>query len=354
MTSRPRVVQQFHAAGGGAALEQAGDLLLHARRGRLLDREAALDHRLPRGAVHLEAQPGAELDGAHHADGILLEPEVRIADGPDDPAVQVVHAPDVVEDRVVAHVVEEAVDGEVPPEGVLFGAPEGVVAADVQVGRLLVALLLFERQAVLEVGLAAERGDLHDLVAAEVHVRQPEAPADEPAVPEELLDLRRPRRGGDVEVLRLAPQHEVADPSADQVGGVPRAVQAVEDLQGVGIDVLARDRMLGPRDDLWLHHPSMSKCESARPQPRRGEGTGTARRKARTHGFERSCAGCPLQSLSWSQGRTWLVGDRHKVGSGRGFDLKRGKPLPAPTEERGPSPRKRTESPNRIQKGGPG
>ena len=94
----------------------------------------------------------------------------------------------------------------------------------------------------------AERGDLDDLVA-EAHVREVKAPADQPAVTEQLLDLVRMRVGGDVEVLRMQSEQQVAHGAADQEGLVARFLESVEDLQGVRGDVGPRDRMLVSGND---------------------------------------------------------------------------------------------------------
>ena len=61
---------------------------------------------------------------------------------------------------------------------------------------------------------------------AELDVREPEAPADDPAVPEQPLDLVRVRVGADVEVLRPAAEQQVADAAADEVGDVVAAAEA--------------------------------------------------------------------------------------------------------------------------------
>src|SRR3546814_6539307 len=96
--------------------------------------------------------------------------------------------------------------------------------------------------------LGAEGGDLDDL-AAEHHVRQAETAADQAAVAEQVLDLFRRGAGGDVEVLGMAADHQVAHGAADQEGLVAAFAQAVEHAQRIGTDVLARNRMLVPRDD---------------------------------------------------------------------------------------------------------
>ena len=101
--------------------------------------------------------------------------------------------------------------------------------------------------------LAAERRDL-DHLGAELDVREPEAAADDPAVPEQLLDLIRMRRRADVEVLGPAPEQEVANAAADQIGDVVGLPQPVEHFQRVGVDVAARERVLRARNDPRFDH----------------------------------------------------------------------------------------------------
>jgi hypothetical protein len=62
----------------------------------------------------------------------------------------------------------------------------------------------------------SECGDL-DRFHAKADVRKAEAPADDPAVPEELLDLVGMRRGADVEVLGPPAEEQIAYAAADQI-----------------------------------------------------------------------------------------------------------------------------------------
>ena len=83
----------------------------------------------------------------------------------------------------------------------------------------------------------------------EEDVGQPEAPADQAAVAEEPPERLGVRVGPDVEVLGRAPEQQVADAAADEVGLVAGPRQPVEDLQRVRIDLPARDRVLAARPD---------------------------------------------------------------------------------------------------------
>ena len=68
------------------------------------------------------------------------------------------------------------------------------------------------------------------------------------------LHLVRVRGRTDVEVLRPPAEEQVADAAAHQVGDVVELSQPVEHLEGVGIDIAPRDRVLGARDDPGCDH----------------------------------------------------------------------------------------------------
>ena len=187
--------------------------------------------------LDLEAEAGGDAHGAQAADRVLAQPDVRVADRADEPALEVLEAVDVIDDREVGDAVEQAVDREVAPPGVLLGRAEGVVALDQQV------------DVVREAGLLAEGRDLDHLAAAEQDVGEAEAPADEAAVAEQVLDLLRVGRGRDVEILHRAVQQQVAHAAADQVRGVVVAREPAENLQRVLVDPAARDRVLLALDD---------------------------------------------------------------------------------------------------------
>jgi hypothetical protein len=75
-------------------------------------------------------------------------------------------------------------------------------------------------------------------------VGEAETTADDPAVAEQLLDLVRVRGGADVEILGTAPEEQVANAAADEIGAMSVLVKAVKDLERVRVDVATGDRML--------------------------------------------------------------------------------------------------------------
>jgi hypothetical protein len=192
-----------------------------------------------------EAEPARELHGAHHPDGVFLEADVGVADRANEAGPEVLEAADVVDDREVADVVEEAVDREVPPEGVLAGRSERVLGSLQQLGSgggFVPRRLLRP---------PAKRRDLDDLALGEEDVGEPEPPADQAGIAKQAADRLRGRVRADVEVLGRAAEKQVSNAPADQVRLVARAVEAIQDLQRVRIDARAGDRVLGAGPDAW-------------------------------------------------------------------------------------------------------
>ena len=238
---QPVARQCLERALGGARAQHLVVLLDEpGRRGLGQAMPLRLDGGLDR-RVEREVEPRRQHDRAQHAHGILLEALVGVADRANHPIPDVGEPADVVDDRAVGDVVEEGVDGEVTPEGILFGGAEGVVAMDLQIALafgvvdLGFAIGRLRRLAGRGRHVLAERRHLDGLVA-ELHVREPEPPADDPAVPEQLLDLIRMRRGADVEVLGPAAEQQIAHAAADEIRGVVRLVQPREHLERIGID----------------------------------------------------------------------------------------------------------------------
>jgi hypothetical protein len=62
------------------------------------------------------------------------------------------------------------------------------------------------------------------------------------------------RRRTDVEILRAAADQKIADASPDQIRRVVELAQPIKHPQCVRVDVAARQRVLGARDDPWLDH----------------------------------------------------------------------------------------------------
>lgn len=173
----------------------------------------------PGGGVDGEVEGGGEADGAEEAEVILLEAGGGIANGADDAGVEVGAAADVVDEAAGLGVEEEAVDGEVPAEGVLLGGGEGdgLGAAAVAIG-----------------AVGAEGGDLDPAGAGGGDDDDAEVGADELGAGEESGDLGRGGGGGDVVVLGVAAEEVVAHRAAGEVGLMAGLVEAVDDFEDVG------------------------------------------------------------------------------------------------------------------------
>ena len=184
--------------------------------------------------LDVEIEARGEADGPDHAHRVFTEADVRVPDAADEAVLDVREASHVVDDGEMLDLVEEPVDGEIAPQGVLFGRAVAVVAEHVQI--LVAVLLLLVR--------AAPEGRGLDDVVVEADVRQPEPAADQEAVLEDLLDLAGRGVCADVEILGRALEDEVAHAAAHEIGGEALAPQSVQNLQGVRVDVLAGDGMV--------------------------------------------------------------------------------------------------------------
>ena len=148
---------------------------------------------------------------------------------------EIVNAAGKIDHLKSLRAVEQRVDGEVAAKRVFLGRAESIVETNQRIVGIGDGL-----------GLFAEGGDL-DVLAAEENVHQPEAPAYHARVAEQVAHLLRMRRSGDVEILGLAREHQVAHAAADQVRFEARAREAIEDLEDVRVDIAARDGMFGAR-----------------------------------------------------------------------------------------------------------
>ena len=97
-------------------------------------------------------------------------------------------------------------------------------------------------------GIAAECRRLYHLVA-KPDMREAEAPPDEEAIAERPLDFVRLCRSPDVEVLGLAPHQKIAHAATHEIGGIAEIGEAIENFQGVWVDVFAGNAMIRPLID---------------------------------------------------------------------------------------------------------
>jgi hypothetical protein len=81
-----------------------------------------------------------------------------------------------------------------------------------------------------------------------------ETPTDDPAIPKQLFDLIWMGGGPDIEILGHAAEKEIANAAAHEIRHVIELSEAIEHFQRIGIDVAARNRVLGPRNDAGDGH----------------------------------------------------------------------------------------------------
>ena len=228
----PRLEEELEAAPRRAVAQQLEHLLEEAGAGALGDVADGVEERLPGRLLDREVEARGELDRPDHPHRILLEADERVADRPDDAALEVRDPVDEVDDAVRLEVVEEAVDREVAAARVVLDVPPLVVAGD---------------QEVIVIGGDRRRpeGARLDDLRAEEDVRELEAAADDPRVAEGLADLLGRGARGDVEVFGPTAEVEVADATTDQVGLVAVGEQLAHDLERVWIDLAQR------QGDVW-------------------------------------------------------------------------------------------------------
>ena len=125
-----QAVQLAERALGRARPEDLVVLLRQARgRGQRNPLALARD-RVDNGRVDREAETRGERHRPLHPHRVLAEADIGIADDRTTPRAQILEAADVVDDGERGDVVEERVQREIAPEGVLLGRAERVVAMD--------------------------------------------------------------------------------------------------------------------------------------------------------------------------------------------------------------------------------
>ena len=152
--------------------------------------------------LDLEPEARGKPDAAQQPQMIFAEARVRVADGADDAARQIA-APSTKSSTLAGvRVHHQAVDGEIAAQHVFAG--------------IVLEAHVFGMPAVQVIVIAAEGGDLH-LVEDVAHQHHAEVRAHAAGAREEIHDAVGAGIGGDVEVLGLDAEEQVADAAADQV-----------------------------------------------------------------------------------------------------------------------------------------
>ena len=200
-------------------------------------------------AVDLEAEFRGEAQHPQHAHRVFRVSHRGITDDADCAPLEVLEPVYVIEDLEGARVVVQRVHRQVAPHGVLFQGAVDIVPQQQSAGGLprVVAAGLGGRLGIVVV-MAAKGGDLDDF-PAEAHVDDAETPADDAGIAKQGMHGLGGGIGGDIKVLGVTAQQQVAHGAAYQVCLVATAAQARHDLECAIADVLAGYAVLVPGDD---------------------------------------------------------------------------------------------------------
>ena len=174
-----------------------------------------------------KAQPGGKADGPQQAYAIFVKARRRLANGPNDPVVQVGLPAHIIDDRVRQRVKKHAVDGEITPQRVLPGRAEA------------------DRYGVTTVVIGSIRPKRRHLIghALQDDEDHPELRPDRDRLWKYLLDLGGPGIRGDIEVFGLNAQQAVPHTAAGKIGCMAVPVQCLHNRPGLFFP-LAHTRMV--------------------------------------------------------------------------------------------------------------
>ncbi len=157
---------------------------------------------------NMESGSRGVTDDPYHPDRIVLESFIRVPDHTNHLPIEIGHSTHIVDNRKIGNIVKEAVDCDVPAEGILYRRSETFTPDD----------LTFLRLYLFEFGPASKGGDFYDFPAFEKDMNQTEPAANHPAIFKEGLYLMGMGIGGDIEIFRRLSEKEVSNASSDQVG----------------------------------------------------------------------------------------------------------------------------------------
>jgi hypothetical protein len=82
-----------------------------------------------------------------------------------------------------------------------------------------------------------------------MHVRQTKSSSDQAAIAKQPAHVIGARIGGDIEVLGLTPQKQIAHTATHHVGLEAGVLQPIQHFERVFADVASRDAVIRARDD---------------------------------------------------------------------------------------------------------
>ena len=144
-------------------------------------------------------------------------------------------------DAEVFNAVIQRVDGEIAPPGVFLETAIDVVAQ-------YPPAFIDQHGIITLLTGTAKSGHLDDM-PAEMHMRQPEAAADQAAIGKRGPHLLGQGIGGHIEVLGLQAQQDIAHAAADQKCLVVGSLESIEHLERRGGDMGPGQRVFGSAHD---------------------------------------------------------------------------------------------------------
>lgn len=242
--------------------EEFLDLLVEPCRCSARNGGGQLTNDLPRSRFYDEVMGCGKTNGTEHSYRVFSKSYIRIADGTNEPLLEVAQSGAVVDNRKIGDVIGKGVDREVTAEGILFRGTEDIVTKNHSIlvlevtGRLVAMVCLCHVPLVGRDG-SPECGDFQDFVL-KVQMGQPETATYETAVAKEPFDLTGRCVCCYVEVLGGALQEQVADTPPNEVGNEAVVMEPVERAQGIRAYLLPGYTMFRSGYDAWLHGPHHS------------------------------------------------------------------------------------------------
>ena len=238
------LAQQVEGALAVAVQEHLRELVEQPRRRDIGEQFGGRRDGLFGARMQRQRQLGGEAQRAQDAHRVLAQALRGLADEPQRPRLDVRHAPAVIEHDVRRRVVVQGVDGEVAAKGVFVDGAVGVVAqnqavrgnprAGARAGRAVAHAVRFRHGGKVAGAVAAAAESRHfDDLAAHPNMDDAKTPPDDARPRQHGAHVFRRGFGGDIEILRRAPDEQVAHAAAHQVGIEPGGAQFLHHRQGV-------------------------------------------------------------------------------------------------------------------------
>jgi hypothetical protein len=168
---------------------------------------SVMDDRLIRPAFNSKSGSGGMAYDANHSDRILVKSFIRIADGLNDPMLEVSDSTDIVDNGKICNIVEKAINRDISAQGILCRGSKTFFSDDL-------ASFCFH---FLEFRSTPESGYLNDLSSFKKNMGQPKPASNNSTILKESIDLMGVRIGGDIKVFRELSEEEISNTSTDEI-----------------------------------------------------------------------------------------------------------------------------------------